>query len=151
MLTASYCRCSTETSLKKEEEEAVMIYRNKKEKVVIVSKRPSPSYYYSFFFLLLSSNLHYSLLDHCWDKASANFLFPCTSKHYLTLIFFIPSCSLLWQCVCVCVCACVCVCRQCATYKILVPWPGIEPMPPAAQAQSPKHGTFRTKSSCEDF
>ena len=104
-LRLTYCRWSTEISLKKEEEEGVMIYRNKKEKVVIINKRPSTTYYYSFFFLLLSSSLHYSLLDHCWDKASVTFLFPSTSKHYLTLIYFIPSCSLLWGFVCVCVAA----------------------------------------------
>ena len=140
-LRLTHCSCSTEISLQKEEREEVMIYRKKKEKVVIVNERPSPTYYYSFFFFLLSSNLHYSLLDHCWDKANATFLFPCTSRHCLTLIYFIPSCSLLWRCVCVCVC--VCVWLQRAACKILVPWPGIEPMPPAVQVQSPNHGTIR--------
>ena len=53
------------------------------------------------------------------------------------LIYFIPSCSLLWGFVC------VCVWLQCARCNILVPWPGIESMPPAVQVQSPNHGTIR--------
>ena len=37
---------------------------------------------------------------------------------------------------CVCVCVCVCVWLPCTAYRILVPQPGIKPVPPALEVQS---------------
>ena len=52
--------------------------------------------------------------------------------------------------VCVCVCVCVCVyiyifffCPSCTACEILVPQPGIIPMPPALEAWSLNHWTTR--------
>ena len=42
-----------------------------------------------------------------------------------------------------CVCVCVCVCVSHMACKILVPWPGIELMPPAVEVRSPNHGTTK--------
>ena len=50
------------------------------------------------------------------------------------------------KCVCVCVCVCVSLfffVPHRAACRILVPWPGIEPVPAAVEAQSRNHWTTR--------
>ena len=43
----------------------------------------------------------------------------------------------------ICVCVCVCVCVSHMACRILVPWPGIELMPPAVEMWSPNHWTTK--------